>query len=42
MNFEPLWKINKVEVEEVSQPKKFKNKKKKGKKMNLQEFYQTC
>ena len=42
MDFEPLWKINKIEVEEVSQPKNVKNKKKKGKKMNLQEFYKTC
>ena len=38
-----LWKIKKVEVEKVSQPKLIKNKKKrvKGKKMNLQEFYKT-
>lgn len=41
MSFESLWKIKNVEVDEVFQPKQGKNKKKKGKKMNLQEFYQT-
>lgn len=42
MCFEELWKIKKLDVEDTSQSKPLKNKKKKGKKMNLKEFYEMC